>query len=147
VRDRRFDHLYDLQKRPVREVVLERFADDLAERLGSWPPAEVDWITDELRRRWAAGLDRRPGEPVMRLALELARLDLLREHEAFDERMRNEAPRACREPGDEAALHLLVAFVTEQCLALKEWAEWARLSRADLARAVEMATRRVFLVT
>jgi hypothetical protein len=147
VRDRRFDHLYDLQKRPVREVVLERFADDLAERLSSWPPSDVDWVTDELRRRWAAGLDRRPGEPVLRLALELARLDLLREHEAFDERMRNEAPRACREPGDDAALQLLVTFVTEQCLALKEWAEGARLSRADLARAVEMATRRIFLVT
>jgi hypothetical protein len=147
VRDRRFDHLYDLQKRPVREVVLERFADDLAERLSSWPPAEVDWVTDELRRRWAAGLDRRPGEPVLRLALELARLDLLREHEAFDERMRNEAPRACREPGDDAALQLLVTFVTEQCLALKEWAEGARLSRSDLASAVERATRRIFLVT
>jgi hypothetical protein len=147
VRDRRFDHLYDLEKRPVKEVVLEHLADDLAERLRGWPPAEVDWITDELRERWSAGLTRRPGEPVVRLALELARLDLLREHEAFDERMRNEAPRACREPGDEAALQLLVTFLTEQCLALREWAEGARLTRADLSRAVEMATRRLFLVT
>ena len=147
MRDRRFDHLYDLQKRPVKEVLLEHFADDLAQRLRDWPPAEVDWVTEELRRRWAAGLSRRPGEPVVRLALELARLDLLREHEAFDERMRNEAPRTCGEEGDEAALQLLVTFLTEQCLALREWAEGARLSRADLARAVDLVTRRVFRVT
>jgi hypothetical protein len=147
VRDRRFDHLYDLRKRPVKEVLLEHFADDLAQRLRDWPPPEVDWVTEELRRRWAAGLARRPGEPVMRLALELARLDLLREHEAFDERMRNEAPRACGEVGDEAALQLLVTFLTEQCLALKGWADGAHLTRADLARAVETVERRLFRVT
>jgi hypothetical protein len=147
VRDRRFDHLYDLRKRPVKEEVLERFAADLAQRLQDWPPAEVDWVTEELRQRWSAGLSRRPGEPVLRLALDLARLDLLREHEAFDERMRNDAPRACREAGDEAALQLLVIFLTEQCLALKDWADGARLTRADLARAVDLAARQVFRVT
>jgi hypothetical protein len=147
VRDRRFDHLYDLQSRPVKEVVLERFAGELAERLSAWPPPDVEWVTDDLRRRWEAGLAGRPRDEVLRLALELARLDLVREHEAFDERMRNTAPRACTNPGDEAALHLVVLYVTEECLALKEWAEGARLTRADLARAVELAERRIFRVT
>jgi hypothetical protein len=61
--------------------------------------------------------------------------------------MRNRAPRACQDPADEAALQLLVLYVTEECLALKEWAEGAKLSRADLAGAVGLAERRLFRVT
>ncbi len=147
MRDRRFDHLYDLQARPVKEVILERFAGELADRLLAWPPADLEWVTEDLRRRWEAGLAARPRDEVLRLALVLARLDLLREHEAFDERMRNEAPRTCTGPGEDAALQLLVLYVTEECLALKEWAEGARLARPDLARAVELVERRLFRVT
>jgi hypothetical protein len=147
VRDRRFDHLYDLQKQPVKEVILARFADELAERLRAWPPADLEWVSDELRVRWSAGLAAPPRDEVLRLALELARLDLLREHEAYEEAMRNRAPRACQGPADEAALQLLALYVGEECLALKEWAEGARLGRADLARAVELAERRLFRVT
>jgi hypothetical protein len=147
VRDRRWDHLYDLRKQPVKEVVVERFAEELAGRLGAWPPPDVEWVTDELRRRWEAGLQGAPRGEVLRLALELARLDLLREQEAFDEIMRNRAPGTCRAPADEAALQLLVLYVTEECLALKEWADGARLTRADLARAVDLAERRLFRVT
>lgn len=147
MRDRRWDHLYDAEKQPVKEVILERFAEELAGRLGAWPPPGVEWVTDNLRRRWAAGLEGAPRGEVLRLALELARFDLLREHEAFDEGMRNRAPRACQNPADDAALHLLVLYVTEECLALKEWAEGANLSRADLADAVGLAERRLFRVT
>jgi hypothetical protein len=147
VRDRRFDYLHDLRKQPVKDVIVDRFAGELAERLSAWPPADVEWVTDELRRRWAAGLETRPRDEVMRLGLELARLDLLREHEAFEEAMRNRAPRTCQGPAEESALQLLVLYVGEECLALKEWAEGARLTRADLARAVELAERRLFRVT
>ncbi|HET8723557.1 MAG TPA: hypothetical protein VFM53_05075 [Anaeromyxobacteraceae bacterium] len=147
MRDRRFDHLYDLQKQPVKDVIVERFADELAERLSAWPPSDVEWVTDDLRRRWAAGLEARPRDEVLRLGLELARLDLLREHEAFDEAMRNRASRTCQGAAEEAALQLIVLYVGEECLALKEWAEGARLTRADLARAVELAERRLFRVT
>ena len=131
----------------MKEVIVDRFAEELAARLGAWPPAGVEWVTEELRRRWAAGLEGAPRGEVLRLALELARLDLLREHEAFDEGMRNRAPGVCRDPADEAALQLLVLYVTEECLALKEWADGARLSRADLAGAVDRVERRLFHVT
>jgi len=147
VRDRRWDHLYDVRRQPVKEVILERFAEELAGRLAAWPPADVEWVTDDLRRRWGAGLEAAPRGEVLRLALELARHDLLREHEAFDEAMRNRAPAACQGPADEAALQLLVLYVTEECLALKEWAEGARLARADLAAAVDAVERRLFKVT
>ena len=147
MRDRRFDHLYDLRKQPVKDVIVERFADELAERLRAWPPSDVEWVTDDLRRRWARGLEAPPRDEVMRLGLSLARLDLLREHEAFEAAMRNDAPRVCQGPADEAALQLLVLYVGEECLALKEWAEGAKLARPDLARAVELAERRLFRVT
>jgi hypothetical protein len=147
VRNRRWDHLYDRQPQPVKEVILERFSEELAGRLGAWPPPDVEWVTDDLRRRWGAGLEGAPRGEVLRLALELARLDLLREHEAFDEGMRNRAPAACQGPADEAALQLLVLYVTEECLSLKDWAEGAKLLRADLAGALDHVERRLFRVT
>ena len=35
VRDRRWDFLYDREKQPVREVIVEKFAEQLAEELGT----------------------------------------------------------------------------------------------------------------
>jgi hypothetical protein len=147
VRDRRWDHLYDLQKQPVKQVVLARFAEELALRLRAWPPPDVEWVSEDLRRRHAAGLAEPPRDELLRLGLALARLDLLREHEEFDEAMRNRAPLVCRGPAEESALQLLVLYVGEECLALQEWAEGARLTRPDLAHAVDLAERRLFRVT
>ena len=147
MRNRRWDHLYDLQKQPVKEVVLSRFAEELADRLRAWPPPDVEWLSEELRQRYAAGLAGPPRDDVLRLGLELSRLDLLREHEPFDEAMRNRAPGVCRGPAEEAALQLLVLYIGEECLSLKEWAEGAKLTRADLARAVDLVERRLFRVT
>jgi hypothetical protein len=107
----------------------------------------LEWLSEELRQRHAAGLAGPPRDEVLRLGLELSRLDLLREHEPFDEAMRNRAPLVCRGPAEEAALQLIVLYVGEECLSLKEWAEGAKLTRADLARAVGLAERRLFRVT
>jgi hypothetical protein len=147
VRDRRWDHLYDVQKQPVKEVVLTRFAEELATRLRAWPPEDVEWLSEELRTRYAAGLSGPPRDEVLRLGLELSRLDLVRDHEAFEEAMRNRAPAVCQGPAEQAALQLLVLYVGEECLSLKEWAEGAKLTRPDLARAVDLAERRLFRVT
>ncbi len=146
MRDRRWDFLYDRRSQPVKEFILERFAEQLAKDLSVWPPPVAEWVSEELRRRWAAGLSERPGDEALRLALELARLDLVRETEVMDRLMESEAPRRWRTPAEEAAGHLLVGFVTEMCLSLKEWAEGARLTRADLARAVRLAEERLFRV-
>ena len=146
MRDRRWDFLHDRQKQPVREFLLERLADGLARELDAWPPPFEEFVSGELRRRWAAGLERRPPDAVLRLGLNLARLDLAREVEAYEERMRNEAPRVCRDESDRAALQLLSVFVAEECLSFKERAEGASLSRQDLVRAVELAERRLLPV-
>jgi hypothetical protein len=145
-RDRRWDFLYDRQKQPVKAYILERFAEELARELSAWPPPFVEWVTEELRARYAAGAAERPRDDVLRLALELARLDLLREYQAYEQRLDREGHRL-RTPAESAALHLLVALVTERCLALKEHAEGARLLREDLAGMLDLVERRLFRVT
>lgn len=146
MRDRRWDFLYDRQKQPVKSYLLERFAEELARELEAWPPPFVEWVSEDLRRRWAAGAAERPREDVIRFALELARLDLLREFEEVERRLRDEAHRL-KTPAEEAAVHLLVRLVTEKCLGLKEHAEAARIRREDLAGMLGLVERRLFRVT
>jgi hypothetical protein len=147
VRDRRWDFLYDRQRQPVKEHLLERFAEELAGQLRAWPPPFGEFVSVPLMKRWAEGLERRPSDEVLRLSLELARLDLGRETEAYEERMRNAEPRTCRGEADRAALQLVAFLVVEECLELKERAEGARLGRPDLVKAVELVERRLFRVT
>ena len=146
MRDRRWDFLYDRQRQPVKAYVLARFAEELAAELRAWPPPFVDWVPEELRARWAAGAEERPRDDVMRFALELARLDLLREFDEIERRLRAGAHRL-QTPAEEAALHLLVRLVTEKCLGLKEHAEATRIRREDLAGMLDEVERRLFRVT
>jgi hypothetical protein len=144
-RDRRWDHLYDRQKQPVKQYVLERFAEELAGDVERWPPPFGEWVSDELRARWAAGMRDRPREAVVRLALDAARLDLARDYEGVERLL--DAARDRLAEGEEAAVHLLVRYLTERCLALKEYAEGARLTRDDLVGALRGVERRLFRVT
>lgn len=145
-RDRRWDFLYDRRKQPVKAYVLERFAEELAAELAAWPPPSLEWASDELRARWAAGAAERPRDDVLRFALEIARLELARELEEIERRLGAERHRL-QAPAEEAALHLLVLLATERCLDLKERADRLRLSRQDLAGALAEVERRLFRVT
>ncbi len=146
MRDRRWDFLYERQRQPVKDYVLERFAEALADELRAWPPAALEWSSDAERARWSAGAAARPRDEVVRVALELARLDLAREFERMDAFLAREAHRL-RSPDEGAAVHLLARLVTEACLELKERAERMRLDRSDLIAAVEQVERRLFRVT
>jgi Ser/Thr protein kinase RdoA (MazF antagonist) len=143
VRDRRYDFLYEREKQPVKGYVLERFAEHLASELSRWPPPFVEWVSDELRRRYAVGLSERPREPVLRFALRVARLDLAREFEAVDQLMAGEAAAHWQTEAEAAAGHLLVRFLTEKALSLKEYAEGVPLSRADLIAMLDDVERRL----
>jgi hypothetical protein len=146
VRDRRWDFLYDRKRQPVKAYVLERFAEEVAAELAAWPPPFVEWVSDELRARWAAGATERPRDDVLRFALELARLDLVLDFEGVERRLREDAHRL-QSPAEEAALHLLVRLLTEKCLGLKEYADKMKLSRDDLAASLDVVERRLFRVT
>ncbi|HYG67004.1 MAG TPA: hypothetical protein VD838_05070 [Anaeromyxobacteraceae bacterium] len=146
MRDRRFDFLYEREKQPVKRYIQERFAESLADELAAWPPRFVEWVSDELRRRWAAGLEARPTDEAIRFSLELARLDLRREFEACERLLEREGDRHFRTPEEHAAGHLLVRFLTEKLLGLKEYAEGARLRRDDLVEILDLVERRLFRV-
>jgi len=146
-RDRRWDHLYDRRKQPVKSYLLERFAEELAGELAGWPPPFADAVPDELLARHAAGLGATPSEAALRLALRVAGLELRREFAEIDRLMREEAARHWRAAEEAAAGHLLVRYLTERCLALKEQATGVDLAREELALALELAERRLFLVS
>ena len=145
MRDRRWDFLYDRQKQPVRSYVLERFAEELARELADWPPPFVEWVSDDLRARWAAGMAEKPPERVVRLALALSKLDLAREFEEEERRLDREGPAAWQTDAERAAGHLLVRYVTERCLGLKEYADPMRLTRPELVGALELVQKRLGL--
>ncbi len=144
--DRRYDFLYDRQAQPVKEYVLDRFGAELAEELRAWPPADLDWSSEAERARWGAGAAAHPRDDVIRLALEIARLDLAREFEQIEAHLARASHRL-QGPSEEAALHLLVRLITEASLELKERAERMHLGRADLVSAVDRVERRLFRVT
>jgi hypothetical protein len=147
VRDKRYDWLYERQKQPIKQYLLERFAEELAAELRAWPPPDLAWETEALRLRWQAGAARPPGELVVRYALRIARLDLDREWDEIDRRLRGEADGWWVTPEERSAGQLLVRLITERCLWLKERAEGARLTRADLCLAVELVEKALFKVT
>ncbi|HET9594509.1 MAG TPA: hypothetical protein VFP65_02960 [Anaeromyxobacteraceae bacterium] len=137
-RDRRWDFLHDLRKQPVKEWILERLAEELARDLRAWPP-HGDWLDEAERARHPAAAASPLGERALRCALAVARLDLARDDEG--------AERAAAEgseglSADEAwGLRLAARWIAERCLSVKEEAEGARLSRADLVGAVRRAAR------
>jgi hypothetical protein len=145
VRDRRWDYLYDRQPRPVKDYVLDRFGAELAREIAAWPPSDLEWSSETERARWGAGAAARPRDDVIRLALEVARLDLSREFERIEAHLAREGYRL-QSPGEAAAVHLLARLVTEACLELKERASGLRLTRADLVAAVDRIERSLFRV-
>ncbi len=147
MRDRRYDWLYERQKQPVKQYILERFAVELAGELRAWPPPDLEWESAALRLRWQEGAAAPPREAVVRYALELARLDLRREFEAVERSLADDGGGVLQSDAERAAVHLLVRLLTERCLSLKEYAEGARLTRDDLAGALALVERTLFRVT
>lgn len=146
MRDRRWDYLYDRQTQPVKQYALDRFAEELARELETWPPADLAWASEAERARWGHGAAGRPREDVVRLALEIARLELEREFERIEAHLAGAAHRL-QSPAEQAACHLLSRLVTEACMELKERADRMRLTRAELVAAVDAVERRLFRVT
>ncbi len=147
MRDRRYDWLHERQKQPVKQYILTRFAGELADELRAWPPPDLEWESQALRVRYQAGAAAPPREAVVRFALDLARLDLRREFEAIEKSLATDGGGTLQSDGERAAVHLLVRLLTERCLALKEYAEGARLTREDLVGALGEVERGIFRVT
>lgn len=142
----RWDYLADRKPVALKEYVLDRVAAELARDLGAdFPPPLDDWTDAALRARYAAVLERRgpPERDTLRVACEIARLELLREFEAIDAFFRRDAHRALLpNPLEERTAHFVTRYLVESALAFQEWAK-GKFDRADLVVLVEKVEERL----
>jgi hypothetical protein len=142
----RWDWLYEVQPRLVKDVVLERVARELGDEIDRWPPRIESWETEEARVRFQPLMEGRMGRPPrgpLRLALRLSRWDLQREYEIIDaymkgEHFREDAPG----PYDFDLAMFIWRYLVDQILAFKEYAG-SRFSRDDLCTVVDQLEKRL----
>lgn len=130
-----------LEKKPVslQEHLLDEAAKLLLVELRQWPLAieEVDEHTGAGIAEFLAPDAPRPSPAVLAAALKLARWDLDREHEAYDDFMRN---RRYQETGiterDRPVLLFVSRWVLEQLMSLSDATD-GRIDRHALLRLVD----------
>lgn len=139
----RWDYLFERKPVPLMEHLLEEVARLVAKELARWPPAvELDEATGA-RFAPLLGPDApRPAPEVFREAFRLARWELQRELEAYDDYLRNRRwlERGLA-PGDRLALELISRWLLEQLLALGEATE-GRVNRRLMLDCLERIERR-----
>jgi hypothetical protein len=144
----RWDFLYDLQKQPIGDWVLDRLAEELAKDIRNFPPAVDEWEGEAVRARFVPLLasGAKPSELAVRTAIWLAQADLRREFEAVDHFMRNGGldDRLGSAP-DRELCQFLWRYLEDKCLAFAE-ATHSRFKRADLAEALGRTERELYKV-
>ncbi len=141
----KWDFLLDQKPVPIREHLLKACAELFAKDLKAWPPP-----VEEVTGADAALLQdakEPPAPELLRQAFLLARFDLSRELEAYDEYMRNRRwLEAGLQPKDKPMLLFLSRFIEEQLLSLKEATE-GRVDRPALLRVLDLTERAVLKVS
>lgn len=139
----RWERILDQKPVPLQQYLLAEAARLLLDELGRWPlPVE------EIDQRTGAGMAAllgpeapRPSPAVFSAALRLVRWELEREHDAYDDYMRNRRYLEVGIPERERPVLLLVSrWVFEQLLALSE-ATGGRVDRRALLGVVERLER------
>jgi hypothetical protein len=140
----KWEAVLDVKPVPLSEHLLVECSKLFAKELQLWPP-EVDEVNGAV----ATLLSTSPLPPtpqVFREAFKLARWDLSREHEAYDEYMRNKGwAQAGLATGDRPMLLFLSRFMEEQLLALGEATE-GRVDRKAMRRVLDLTERAVLKV-
>jgi hypothetical protein len=135
----KWDAVFDLKPVPVTEYVLVECSKLFAKDLSTWPPP-IDDVTGSA----AALLASEPPPPsarLMREAFKLARWDLARELDAYDEYMRNERwGEAGLIAAEKPMLLFMSRFIEEQLLGLGE-ATKGRVDRKAMMRVLELTER------
>jgi hypothetical protein len=141
----RWDLLLDRKPVPILEHLLDEAAKLFAKQLGVWPPElfEIDLPSGRETAALLEATPERPAEGVWREAFKLARWDLEREFEAFDEYMRN---RRYLEQGlteaDRPMLLFLSRLLTEHALGLNE-ATQGKVNRPKMVELLHRTERRM----
>lgn len=141
----RWDHVLDRKPQELKDYVLDEVAKQLVEDLLSWPPRVEEWTDEALRLRYEPVL-RRPGVPLTdtwRVALEMARLELLREYELIDRFCRSPDARALLpSPLEEQSAHFLARYLVDAALDFQEHGQ-GKFRRSDLVLLVEKIEQRI----
>ena len=135
----RWDRILDQKPQAVRDYVLDKVADQLAEDLRNFPPPIEEWLDDALKARYAAVLTRlgRPELETYRVACELAREELLHESELIDAFCRSlEFRRLLPNELEEQTAHFMTRYLVDGALAFQEHAQ-GKFRRRELVTLIE----------
>src|SRR5258708_6266335 len=135
----RWDHILDQKPQDLRDYVLDKVADQLADDLRNFPPPIDEWLDDALRARYAKVLARtgKPELETYRVACELAREEMLREYELIDAFCRStEWKRLLPTEIEEQTAHFMTRYLVDGALAFQEHAQ-GKFRRSDLVQLME----------
>lgn len=141
----------DIRRVTIADQLMTEASKLLFDELGTWPPAVERVPVDRGGRPQEFADVLAPGSPVPPRAayveaIRLARWDLRRDFEAFDDYVRNRRwTEADLEDANKPQVLFLASYLTESLLALQEATE-GRVKRADLVAALDRLEKR-FLVT
>ena len=141
----RWDYLADQKPQTIKETVLGLVADELTSEIRAWPPRTSEWLDPAQQERFGPVL-LRPGMPeldTLRVACELARLELLREVELVDRFWRSSRrTELLPAPLEEETAQFLILWLVESALEFQE-AVQHRFRRAELTGLVERVEDRL----
>ena len=135
----RWDRILDQKPQEVRDYVLDKVADQLAEDLRNFPPPIDEWLDEALKTRYAAVLARlgKPELETYRVACELAREELLHEYARIDAFCRSlEFRRLLPSELEEQTAHFMTRYLVDGALAFQEHAQ-GKFRRRELVTLME----------
>jgi hypothetical protein len=142
---KRWKHLYETRPRELKDWALDELAGELAKQLAVWPPPGLDWIdiTEQARLRPVLERESRPPIETIRVALELARLELLHQIERVDFFLRSAEKSSLLPDSVEEQSALFVSrWLVEACLSIQDAAP-GKLKRKDLVELIERLEKRL----
>src|SRR6266849_3033521 len=140
----RWERVLEQKPQELKDYVLDQVADALTEDLRNFPPPIEEWLDDGLKARYAKVLARlgKPELETYRVALEMAREEMLREYELIDRFCRSaEYRRLLPNELEEHTAHFITRYLVDSGLAFQEFAK-GKFNRRELATLMEKIEER-----
>ena len=135
----RWERILEQKPQELRDFVLDKVADQLAEDVRNFPPPIDEWLDEGLQSRYRKVLARlgRPELDTYRVACELAREEMLHEYELIDRFCRSEEyRRLLPNEIEEQTAHFLTRYLVDSALAFQEYTQ-DKFKRRDLVTLME----------
>ena len=135
----RWDRILEQKPQELKDYVLDKVAEQLAEDLRNFPPPIEEWLDEGLKARYAKVLTRlgRPQLDTYRVGCEMAREELLHEYELIDRFCRSdEYRRLLPDALEEQSAHFITRYLVDSALTFQESAQ-GKFRRKDLVTLIE----------